>query len=65
MILYSSVGQCEVEGAPTPVGSLPAKVGENAPHNVFPDTTGDLDDFSASDIDREVGCQLTLGWVGV
>ena len=58
--------QCEVAGGPVPVGTLPAKIGENAPHNVFPDTAGDLDDLGMADIDRygarsnKVECHLQV-----
>ena len=48
----SPFGQCEMEGGPSQVGSVPAMIGENAHHNVFPVTTGDLLDFRAADVDR-------------
>ena len=54
------LGQCEFEGAPVPVGSLPARIGEDAPHNVFPATAGDLDDLKHADIDRWVKCGVPV-----
>ena len=43
--------QCEIEGGEVDVGTLPAFIGDDADHSIFPVTAGALDNLRAAEID--------------